>query len=186
MKTTWNTFDKRLAQTEVFNKRVIKKMIMGKMKSSHNYIFIHNLRGTIIVIFFALAMPILKISGIPMAKWLPIIIFECAVLIGIIYSFYLQYIISKFDMNLNSVKLMKWVVTYKKWYIYGMKYIPMLALITAAIVAYLANPGINQYILAIVLLVALSAIEYFQIKRHKNAIQEIEEGLEELKEFEQD
>jgi len=24
MKTTWNTFDKRLAQTEVFNKRVIK------------------------------------------------------------------------------------------------------------------------------------------------------------------
>ena len=36
LKTSWNALDKRLAETEIVNLRVVKEMIQQKTKSAYN------------------------------------------------------------------------------------------------------------------------------------------------------
>ena len=50
LKASWNALDKRLAETEIVNMRMVKEMIQQKTKSAYDHIVGHNVYNLVVCI----------------------------------------------------------------------------------------------------------------------------------------
>ena len=196
LKTSWNALDKRLAEKEIVNMRMVKELVSQKTKSAFNGIVGHNLYNFIVtLVIMGFVFPYVwmhtPISTTSFA------IVEAVMIVGLVPIIKKLLLLSKFDVDGKNVsELSRLVLNYKKachddpyWTITGVTlgfvgfYISELGFNTAI------DYGFSNRVWVVVGLTLLTfalafVIGLWQRRRHAQQMQEIERGLDELKEFE--
>ena len=196
LKASWNALDKRLAETEIVNLRIVKEMIQQKTKSAYDGIVGQNIYSFVVnMLIICVVFPYVYMNT-PI-RTISFAIVEGVMVIGLIPMIWKLSLLSRFDMGSKSChQLSRTVLCYKK--ICHQEKIWMIAAVCLAMVAfYISELGFNAeagYTLGTRLLLPLGLslitliVGYFfaqwQLRRHAQQLQEIERGLEELKEFE--
>ena len=197
LKTSWNALDKLLAETEIVNMRMVKEMVSQKTKSAFNGIVGHNLYNFVVsLVIMGFVFPyVLMHTPISTTSFA---IVEAVMLIGLIPVVRKLLLLSQFNVDGKNVsELSRLVLKYKKachddpyWTIIGVTlgfvgfYISELGFNTAV------DYGFSNRLWVVVGLTLLTfalafVIGLWQRRRHAQQMQEIERGLEELKEFEE-
>ena len=196
LKASWNKLDERLAKTEIVNLRVVKEVIQQKTRSAYDKIVGQNI--------YSLMVNVLIICGVFPYVYMntPIqttsfAIVESVMVIGLIPMVWKLSLLSKFDLgSKSSSELSRLVLTYKK--VCHQEKIWIIGAVSLAMIAfYILELGFNTeagYVLGtrLILPLGLSLLTVvlglvfarWQLRRHANQLQEIERGLEELREFE--
>ena len=115
LKTSWNALDKRLAETEIVNLRVVKEMIQQKTKSAYNGIVGQNLYSLAVTLLVAaVVFPfIYKNTSISFTSF---VIVEAVLLIGLIPQIWKLLLLSRFDLDGKKTnELDSLVLRYKKF-----------------------------------------------------------------------
>lgn len=197
LKNSWNALDKRLADNELVNLRIVKEMIQQKTKTAYDHIVGHNLYGFVVtLIIMCIVFPFVWMNTpITLTSF---VIIECAMVIGLIPQIRKLLLLSKFNLVEKSTsELRGLVLQYKK--VCHNENIWSIGVVAAAFIAfYISELGFNtaagysfdtNRILTVAGLTLLTfllafAIGLWQRRRHAQQMQEIEQGLAELKEFE--
>lgn len=197
LKTSWNALDKRLAETEIVNLRVVKEMIQQKTKSAYNGIMGQNLYSFVVTLLVAtVVFPfIYKSTSISFTSF---VVVEAVLLIGLIPQLWKLLLLSKFDLDGKKANELSHLVLRYKKICTNESFWTILCVALAMVVFYVLEFGFNQtagYVFSannILIFVGLTLI-YFALafvvglwhrRRHAQQMQEIERGLEELREFE--
>ena len=196
LKASWNALDKRLAETEIVNMRMVKEMIQQKTRSAYDHIVGHNVYNLVVCILIICGVFPYVYMNTPI-RTLSFVMVEAVMVIGLIPQVWKLSLLSKFDWSSkNCSELSGLVLRYKK--VCHEERIWIIGLVCLAMVGfYISELGFNKeagYELGIRLLLPLGlslqtfAVGYvfarWQLRRHAMQMQEIERGLEELKEFE--
>ena len=196
LKTSWNALDKRLAETEIVNLRIVKEMVHQKTKTAFDHIVGHNIYNLVVCILIICVVFPYVYMNTPI-RTLSFAIVEAVMVIGLIPQIWKLSLLSRFDLgSKNCSELSGLVLRYKKvcqdetpWMI--------TAVCLAMAVFYILELGFNKeagYVLGtrLILPISLTILTFalglifakWQRRRHALQMQEIERGLEELKEFE--
>jgi len=196
LKTSWNALDKRLAETEIVNMRMVKEMVSQKTKSAFNGIVGHNLYNFVVtLIIIGFVFPYVWMNT-PISTT-SFAIVEALMLIGLTPIVRKLMLLSKFDVDGKSLsESSRLILNYKKachdetfWTI---------AVVALAFVGfYISELGFNTAVdygfsnrvwvvvgLTLLIFALAFVLGTWQRRRHAQQMQEIERGLEELKEFE--
>ena len=196
LKASWNAFDKRLAESDIINLRMVKEMIAQKTRRVFDRIYGLN------VYYFAMSLFILGVVFPYVYMNTPIsttsfVIVETILVIGLYPHIKKLNLLSKFNLEGKSChELSSLVLQYKK--VCHNETYWTIAIVSIAMVAfYITELGFNQqasYVLGtrVLLVMGLTLLTFalayviaqWQRRRHATQMQEIEQGLEELREFE--
>ncbi len=196
LKASWNAFDKRLAESDIINLRMVKEMIAQKTRRAFDRIYGLN------VYYFAVSLLILGVVFPYVYMNTPIsttsfVIVETILVIGLYPHIKKLNLLSKFNLEGKSChELSSLVLQYKK--VCHNETYWTIAIVSIAMVAfYITELGFNQqanYVLGtrVMLVIGLTLLTFalayviaqWQRRRHTTQMQEIEQGLEELREFE--
>ena len=196
LKASWNKLDERLAETEIVNLRVVKEVIQQKTRSAYDKIIGQNI--------YSLVVNVLIICGVFPYVYMntPIqttsfAIVEGVMVIGLIPMVWKLSLLSKFDLSgKSSSELSRLVLTYKK--VCHQEKVWMIGAVCLAMITfYILELGFNteagyDFSTRLLLPLGLSLLTFglglvfakWQLRRHAQQLQEIERGLEELREFE--
>ena len=196
LRASWNVLNERLAENEILNQRMVKEMISQKTKSAFDKIYHMGLYNLFVIFFMmTLVFPWIYMHTPMMAFSFAMV--EVVMGIGLLLEGRKIYWLSQFNMEQKSSKeLMNLTLHYKKAYYEAIVW--SVALVCLVLVAfYVAELGFNEragyeislrILLPIGLSLATCAFGYlvglWQRRRHAAQLQEIEQGLKELKEFE--
>lgn len=196
LKASWNVLDERLAENEMVNLRIVKEIITQKTKSAYDRIMGMNLYNLVVcLLLICIVFPYVYMNT-PI-KAVSFAIVESVMVLGLIPQIWKFTLLSAFDLEgKNCNELSRLVLRYKK--ICHQETQWSIALVCVAMTAfYISELGFNheagyvfgtRLILPLALTLLTFAFGYcvglWQRRRHANQIQEIERGLEELKEFE--
>ena len=196
LKNSWNALDKRLAENEIVNLRIVKEMISQKTKTAFDRIYrlhLHNFLISVLLIF--VMFPII-FSTTPISDT-SFFIVEGMMALGLIPIIRKLILLSKIDLEgKKSNELSSLVYRYKQ--ICHREYLWTIPVVGLTMVGFYVselffNKEVN-YVFGpkVILVVAFSLLTFalayvvaiWQRKRHAQQMKEIEQGLEELKEFE--
>ena len=196
LKASWNKLDERLAETEIVNLRVVKEMIQQKTRSAYDKIVGQNIYSFVVnMLIICVVFPFVYLNTPIQATSFAIV--EGVMIIGLIPMVWKLSLLSKFDLgDKSSSELSRLVLTYKK--ICHQEKVWMIGAVCLAMIAfYILELGFNTeagYELStrLILPLGLSLLTMvlgfvfakWQLRRHAQQLQEIERGLEELREFE--
>ena len=196
LKASWNKLDERLAETEIVNLRIVKEMIQQKTKSAYDRIMGQNIYSLVInVLIICGVFPYVYMNTPVQTTSFAIV--EGVMIIGLIPMVWKLSLLSKFDLGgKSSSELSRLVLTYKK--VCHQEKVWMIGAVCLAMIAfYILELGFNTvagYELStrLILPLGLSMLTFalglvfakWQLRRHAQQLQEIERGLEELREFE--
>lgn len=196
LKTSWNALDKRLAETEIVNMRMVKEMVTHKTKSAYDRIVGQNIHNLVVNILIICVVFPLVYMNTPI-RLISFAIVEAVMILGLISQIWKISLLSKINLEEKKCsELSRLVLKYKK--ICHHETIWGIAGVCLAMTAfYILELGFNKeagytfgtrMILPICLTVLTFALGFFLAKwqrhRHAQQLQEIERGLDELKEFE--
>ncbi len=196
LKASWNAFDKRLAETEIVNMRMVKEMVTQKTRTAYDGVVGHNIYSFVVtLLIMAVVFPYVYMNT-PITT-VSFVIVEGVMLIGLGIVIWKLCLLSRIDLGAKKAnELSSIVLRYKKvchketsWSIF---------LVALAMIAfYISELGFNNaagYVLGtrIWLVAGLTLLTFalayvigiWQRRRHAQQMAEIERGLEELKEFE--
>ncbi|MBO5225982.1 MAG: hypothetical protein J6B46_06230 [Parabacteroides sp.] len=186
MKLGWDALNERLERNEVVNQKIIKEMISAKTKSAYSHVYRNVKNGLWAIIFNGgVILPIVYMQGA--IKVTSFAFLESVLLVGFLYQIYMMYVLSNFNLETKRVdEIMHFVLTYKKLYLYNLKYGIALVLFTIGLFFVLQNTfGVYSLVAVVIFLIISMIIGYIQNRSHRQQIKELEFGLEELREFEQ-
>ncbi|MBR1548855.1 MAG: hypothetical protein IJ637_09055 [Prevotella sp.] len=196
LKNSWNMLNKRLDDSEVVNLRVVREMISHKTNTAFDHLFKQNLHS--------FAVTFIIIAGL--FPWIymhtPIsttsfVIVEVAMVVGLIPQIWKITLLSKFDLEGKKCnELSSMVLSYKRlrhnetiWgialaaFTFVAFYISEICFNDA--VTYVLGPKILLTVGMTLLTFALAyIIGLWQRRRHAQQMLEIENGLQELRDFE--
>ena len=194
LKASWNKLDERLAETEIVNLRMVKEMIQQKTKSAYDGIIGHNLY-TLVVNFLIICVVFPYVYMNTPIRTVSFAIVEGVMVIGMIPLIRKLMLLSKFDLDKKSNELSGLVLNYKK-ICHSEKLWTTILVVAALISFYISELGFNPCykfeVSRMLVVVGLTLVTFavglgigiWQIRRHTQQLQEIERGLEELREFE--
>ena len=196
LKASWNKLDERLAETEIVNLRMVKEMIQQKTKSAFDHIMGQNIYSFVVnMLIICGVFPFVYLNTPIQATSFAIV--EGVMIIGLIPMVWKLSLLSKFDLGgKSSSELSRLVLTYKK--VCHQEKVWMIGAVCLAMIAfYILELGFNteagyEFSTRLLLPLGLSLLTFglgfvfakWQIRRHAQQLQEIERGLEELREFE--
>ena len=196
LKASWNKLDERLAETEIVNLRIVKEMIQQKTKSAFDHIMGQNIYSFVVnMLIICGVFPFVYLNTPIQATSFAIV--EGVMIIGLIPLVWKLSLLSKFDLGgKSSSELSRLVLTYKK--VCHQEKVWMIGAVCLAMIAfYILELGFNteagyEFSTRLLLPLGLSLLTFglgfvfakWQIHRHAQQLQEIERGLEELREFE--
>ena len=196
LKASWNKLDERLAETEIVNLRMVKEMIQQKTRSAYDKIVGQNIYSFVVnMLIICVVFPFVYLNTPIQATSFAIV--EGVMIIGLIPMVWKLSLLSKFDLGgKSSSELSRLVLTYKK--VCHQEKVWMIGAVCLAMIAfYILELGFNTeagYELStrLILPLGLSLLTMvlgfvfakWQLRRHAQQLQEIERGLEELREFE--
>lgn len=196
LKNSWNVLNKRLDDSEVVNLRVIKEMIQQKTKTAFDHLFNQNLHSFIVTFFIVAIMFPLIYMNTPISTT-SFVIVEIAMVIGMVLQIWKLMLLSKFDLGEKKCnELSRLVLSYKQFR--HNETIWSIALVALTFVAfYISELCFNEAVTYVVgpkilLTVGMTLLTFafayvlglWQRRRHAQQMQEIESGLQELREFE--
>ena len=197
LKTSWNALDKRLAETEIVNMRMVKELVSQKTKSAYDHIVGQNIYNLVVCILIICVVFPFVYMNTPI-RFISFAIVEGVMVIGLIPQIWKISLLSKFNLeDKKCSELSRLVLRYKK--VCHHETIWTIAAVCLAMVAfYILELGFNKeggYVLGTRLLlpIGLTVLTFglglilakWMRRRHTQQMQEIERGLEELKEFEE-
>ncbi len=196
LKNSWNVLNKRLDDSEVVNLRVIKEMIQQKTKTAFDHLFNQNLHSFIVTfVIVAILFPWIYMNT-PISTT-SFVIVEIAMVIGMVLQIWKLMLLSKFDLGEKKCnELSRLVLSYKQFR--HNETIWSIALVALTFVAfYISELCFNEAVTYVVgpkilLTVGMTLLTFafayvlglWQRRRHAQQMQEIESGLQELREFE--
>ena len=196
LKASWNKLDERLAETEIVNLRIVKEMIQQKTKSAFDHIMGQNIYSFVVnMLIICGVFPFVYLNTPIQTTSFAIV--EGVMIIGLIPMVWKLSLLSKFDLGgKSSSELSRLVLTYKK--VCHQEKVWMIGAVCLAMIAfYILELGFNteagyEFSTRLLLPLGLSLLTFglgfvfakWQIRRHAQQLQEIERGLEELREFE--
>ena len=197
LKTSWNALDKRLAETEIVNMRMVKEMVSQKTKTAFDSIMGHSIYNLVVcTLIICVVFPYVYMNT-PIRP-LSFAIVEGMMVIGLIPQIWKLSLLSKFDLGGKKCnELRSLVLQYKK--VCHHEKIWIIAGVCLAMVAfYILELGFNKeagYELGtrLILPLGLSVLTLglglvfakWQLRRQAQQMREVERGLEELKDFEE-
>lgn len=186
LKKGWGVLNERLSQNEVISQRIIKEMILCKTNSAYDNIYRAS-KWSLMVIFLlgGLLLPFAKMQGMPIYRE-TFIAMETFIFLGFLFEGYMFYLLSRFNLNTMKVdEAMRSMLKYKKMYINNQRCAKYGALLIIIVCMGLQN-AFTPLVIALTILFTLIAffLGYTQDKRLRQSLQEIEDGLCELKEYE--
>lgn len=186
LKKGWGVLNERLSQNEVVSQRIIKEMILCKTNSAYDNIYRAS-KWSLMVIFLlgGLLLPFAKMQGMPIYRE-TFIAMETFIFLGFLFEGYMFYLLSRFNLNTMKVdEAMRSMLKYKKMYINNQRCAKYGALLII-IVCMGLQKAFTPLVIALTILFTLIAffLGYTQDKRLRQSLQEIEDGLRELKEYE--
>ena len=196
LKATWNAYHKRMAESHIVNLRMVKEMIAQKTRRAFDRIYGLN------VYYFVVSLLILGVVFPYVYMNTPISttsfgIVETILVIGLYPHIKKLNLLSKFNLEGKSChELSSLVLQYKK--VCHNETYWTIAIVSIAMVAfYITELGFNTqagYVLGtrVMLVIGLTLLTFalayviaqWQRRRHATQMLEIEQGLEELREFE--
>ncbi|MBR7049792.1 MAG: hypothetical protein IKI16_08085 [Prevotella sp.] len=197
LKTSWNALDKRLAETEIVNMRMVKEMVSQKTKTAFDSIVGHNIYNLVVCMLIVCVVFPYVYMNTPIRP-LSFAIVEGMMVIGLIPQIWKLSLLSKFDLGGKKCnELSCLVLQYKK--VCHHEKIWIIAGVCLAMVAfYILELGFNKeagYELGtrLILPLGLSVLTLglglvfakWQLRRQAQQMREVERGLEELKDFEE-
>ena len=197
LKTSWNALDKRLAETEIVNLRVVKEMIQQKTKSAYNGIVGQNLYSFVVnILIIGVLFPYIYMNT-PI-RTISFAIVEAMMILGLIPIIWKLTLLSKFDMGGKSCNELSRLVLRYKQICHQQKYLEITAVCLAMVAFYIIELGFNPtagYVFEanrVLIVIGLTLFTFamafvlglWHRRRHAQQMQEIERGLEELREFE--
>ena len=197
LKTSWNALDKRLAETEIVNLRVVKEMIQQKTKSAYNGIVGQNLYFFVVnILIIGVLFPYIYMNT-PI-RTISFAIVEAIMILGLIPIIWKLSLLSKFDMGGKSCNELSRLVLRYKQICHQQKYWEIAAVCLVMVAFYIIELGFNPtagYVFEankVLIVIGLTLFTFamafvlglWQRRRHVQQMQEIERGLEELREFE--
>ena len=197
LKTSWNALDKRLAETEIVNLRVVKEMIQQKTKSAYKGIVGQNLYFFVVnILIIGVLFPFIYLNT-PI-RAISFAIVEAVMILGLIPIIWKLTLLSKFDMGGKSCNELSRLVLRYKQICHQQKYWEIAAVCLAMVAFYIIELGFNStagYVFEanrVLIVIGLTLFTFamafmlglWQRRRHAQQMQEIERGLEELREFE--
>lgn len=186
LKKGWSVLNERLSQNEVISQRIIKEMILHKTNSAYESLYRAS-KWSLMVIFLlgGLMLPFAKMQGVPIYRE-TFIAMETFIFLGFLFEGYMFYLLSRFNLNTMKVdEAMRSMLKYKKMYINNQRCAKYGALLIIIVCMGLQN-AFTPLVIALTILFTLIAffLGYTQNKRLRQSLQEIEDGLRELKEYE--
>ena len=197
LKTSWNALNKRLAETEIVNLRVVKEMIQQKTKSAYNGIVGQNLYFFVVnILIIGVLFPYIYMNT-PI-RALSFAIVEAMMILGLIPIIWKLSLLSKFDMEGKSCNELSRLVLRYKQICHQQKYWEIAAVCLAMVTFYILELGFNPtagYVFEanrVLLVIGLTLFTFamafvlglWHRRRHAQQMLEIERGLEELRDFE--
>ena len=196
LKASWNKLDERLAETEIVNLRMVKEMIQQKTKSAFDHIMGQNIYSFVVnMLIICVVFPFVYLNTPIQTTSFAIV--EGVMVIGLIPMLWKLSLLSKVDLGgKSSSELSRLVLTYKK--VCHQEKVWMIGAVCLAMIAfYILELGFNteagyEFSTRLLLPLGLSLLTFglgfvfakWQLRRHAQQLQEIERGLEELREFE--
>ena len=196
LKASWNAFDKRLAESDIVNLRMVKEMIAQKTRRAFDRIYGLN------VYYFVVSLLILGVVFPYVYMNTPISttsfgIVETIMVIGLYPHIKKLNLLSKFNLEDKSCHELSSLVLHYKKVCHNETYWTIAIVSIAMVAFYITELGFNQqanYVLGtrVMLVIGLTLLTFalayviaqWQRRRHATQMQEIEQGLEELREFE--
>ena len=196
LKASWNALDKRLAESEIVNMRMVKELIAQKTKSAYNRIYGINLYNFVVnILILGVVFPFVFMHTPIMTS--SFVVIETVMVLGLIPQIWKISLLSKFDLEGKRCgELRRLGLRYKK--VCQEERVWTIAIVCLAMIAfYIMELGFNdkagyqlgtRLLLPIGLSLLTFALGFFvakwQLHRHAQQIREIESGLEDLKGFE--
>lgn len=186
LKKGWGVLNERLSQNEVVSQRIIKEMILRKTNAAYDSIYRAS-KWSLMVIFLlgGLLLPFAKMQGMPIYRE-TFIAMETFIFLGFLFEGYMFYLLSRFNLNTMKVdEAMRSMLKYKKMYINNQRCAKYGALLIIIVCMGLQNAFTPVVIIPTILAIVIAFfLGYAQDKRLRQNLQEIEDGLRELKEYE--
>ena len=186
LKKGWGVLNERLSQNEVISQRIIKEMILRKTNAAYDSIYRAS-KWSLMVIFLlgGLLLPFAKMQGMPIYRE-TFIAMETFIFLGFFFEGYMFYLLSRFNLNTMKVdEAMRSMLKYKKMYINNQRCAKYGALLIIIVCMGLQNAFTPVVIIPTILAIIIAFfLGYAQDKRLRQSLQEIEDGLRELKEYE--
>lgn len=186
LKKGWGVLNERLSQNEVISQRIIKEMILRKTNAAYDSIYRAS-KWSLMVIFLlgGLLLPFAKMQGMPIYRE-TFIAMETFIFLGFLFEGYMFYLLSRFNLNTMKVdEAMRSMLKYKKMYINNQRCAKYGALLIIIVCMGLQNAFTPVVIIPTILAIIIAFfLGYAQDKRLRQSLQEIEDGLRELKEYE--
>lgn len=196
LKAGWNVLNNRLAESEVVNMRLVREMISLKTRSAYDGVCRHNYYNLIVCILIICGVFPYVYINTPI-KTFSFMVVEAVMVIGLIPVVQKLSLLSRFNLDGKRCnELQGLVLRYKK--VCHQESVWVIALVAIAMVAFYIselffNDQVNYAFSSRALLpLGLSLLTFglsfmlaqWQRRRHSRQLQEIEQGLQELKEFE--
>lgn len=188
LKTGWSVLNERLQQNEILNKRIVKEMIANRTRSAYDRLFRLDTFSVILVVIIAIVCLPLVFMNVPHIKLASFILLEGTMFVAIFMQLLIISKLLKFNIETKpTYELTKVVYDYKLWMrrnqLFGMIFA------FAVIVAFLIIQGtifsIRHTMLIAIFLVFGVGLAFVEYKFYLKNIATIEQGIKELKEFEE-
>ena len=184
MKAGWNKLSVQLEKNNTINTRIIHEMIAARNRTNCEKIARdHKFALSVLVLLAAAALPFLARTEI--IQMSSAIIIEIALFASIAVTCYMLKLLSGFERSYRTVEQMAQnVISYKRVYSLNQRFGGAVAMVVIGAVYAIEQAFTTNAIIALVAaLVAAVAFGVHQTKRHNHLLQDIESGLNELKEF---
>ncbi len=186
LEQSWSAISKQLAEQEIINRKILKEIISKKAETAHDKLHKRNVINLLNIILGGIVLAVINNLDEGKLETSTFIMVETYIAIGFVYHVYMLHVIRGFNVAVMNVSaMMKQVLRYKRLYAFNFRTGIPAGIFVIALV-FIANNAVTVLTISLTILFLLLAlfIGYLQHRRHKKYLVEIEQGLQELREFE--
>lgn len=186
MKSGWDTLSAQLEQQNTITNRLVCKMITSRNRTNFEQIARdHRISLTVIVLMATLALP--YFARTELIRMGSFILIEVVSMVGLATTCYLLNVLTRLERSDRTVSQMTHdVLTFKRLYSLSQRLGTPVALATIGVVYVIEQAFVASALVPLALsLVMAVVIGVVQTRRQNRLLQEIEQGLTELREFEE-
>ena len=188
LKAGWNVLNERLEQNEILNKRIIKEMITKRTVAARDRLLRCCAGG--IIFLLLVGTVILMTRGKTVVRPEAEVIVWSAIIVAFVYSVLSYIFLSRFDLERCSLtELRSWTIKLKRMLRLELIFTIVFVSIAFVSIFFIHHHyrSVQQMLVDVMLILLITVGGYLGYKNvDKKSVEEIEKGLQELKEFEEE
>lgn len=185
MKKGWDALSAQLEQNNNINTRLVREMIASRTRTNHEQIARdHKISLAVMVLMTTLVLPYFARTELIQMSSFAVI--EVVSFVGVAMASYMLSILARLEQSDRAVSQMRQdILIYKRLYSINQRFGTPVALATIGVVFAIEQAFTTNALVPLVLSLAMAAvIGITQTRRQNRLLQEIDQGLAELREFE--